>query len=124
MKRELGEGYRFCRFLSEKRIRKERSAFSGPQTIASLIVGCVRIESRLYPENGTLTPVWHVFVKDAPDSPDWIFYGSPEGPVSGRERDMFQALDRIVQRDHLSYTECCFERLEGCTGKAEWKEKK
>ncbi len=124
MKRELGDGYQFCRFLPEKRIQKERRPFPGPQTVASLTVGCVRIESRLYPEKGSLTPVWHVFVKDDPDSPDWIFYGSPEGPASGREREMFRVLDRIVQRDHLSYTECCFERLEGCAVGAGRREKK
>lgn len=90
MKRELGDGYQFCRFLPEKRIQKERRPCPGPQTVASLTVGCVRIESRLYPEKGSLTPVWHVF----------------------------------VQRDHLSYTECCFERLEGCAVGAGRREKK
>ena len=58
-----------------------------------------------------------MFVKDDPASPDWSFYESPEGSVSGKEREMFRGLDRIVRRDHLSYTECCFERLEGCAGR-------
>lgn len=124
IKRELGERYRFCQIFPERKIRKAELVFPGPQTVASLTVGCVRIESRLYPDEGSLKPAWYVFVKDDPVSPDWIFYESPEGPASGKEREMFRVLDQIVRRDHLSYTECCFERLEGCAGRADREEKK
>ena len=30
-----------------------------------------------------------------------------------KEQDMLATLDRIVSENGLSYTECCFERLEG-----------
>ena len=33
--------------------------------------------------------------------------------ASLKEQDMLAVLDRIVAENGLSYTECCFERLEG-----------
>ena len=36
-------------------------------------------------------------------------------PVSLREADMLLVLDRVVRENGLSYTECCFQKLESKT---------
>ena len=56
---------------------------------------------------------YDVFVKDDPDSPEWIFYDSLSDPVSLKEADMIRVLDRMVSEHGLSYTESCFDRLDG-----------
>ena len=44
-------------------------------------------------------------------------YDSLSIPVSLREADMLSVLDRVVRENGLSYTECCFQKLEGKTVK-------
>ena len=60
---------------------------------------------------------YDVFVKDDPDSPEWIFYDSLSEPVSLKETDMIRIIDRMVSEHGLSYTESCFDRLDGKTVK-------
>lgn len=62
---------------------------------------------------------YDVFVKDDPASPEWIFYDSLADPVSLKETDMLRILDRMVSEHGLSYTESCFNRLDGKTVKKE-----
>ena len=56
---------------------------------------------------------YDVFVKDDPNSPEWIFYESLSEPVSLKETDMIQILDRLIAEHGLSYTESCFDSLDG-----------
>lgn len=53
-----------------------------------------------------------MFVKDSPDGCEWICYdGIPE--KDAKESDMVAALDNYVSEHGLSYTDCCFTRLDG-----------
>ena len=56
---------------------------------------------------------YDLFVKDQPDSPEWVCYDNPEEAVCLEEDAMCAALDRLVQGHRLSYTECCFSSLDG-----------
>lgn len=116
LKKELGEKYLFLRFLSDKEIRlmqKTNPAEFESQTVSSLTAGCVKIECCIYMANTGLQLGYDVFVKDDPSSDDWIFYDCPNVSVSTKETDMFAILDQVVEQNRLSYTECCFERLDG-----------
>lgn len=127
LKKELGERYLFCRFLSDKeilRLQRTNPAEFEPQTVSSLTVGCVKIECCIYMANDGLQLGCNLFVKDNPDSADWIFYDSPSDTVGTRETDLFPILDRIVSGNGLSYTECCFEKLDGKIIKIGKKQKK
>ena len=62
---------------------------------------------------------YDVFVKDDPASPEWIFYNSLSEPVSLKETDMLRVLDRTAAEHGLSYTESCFDRLDGKSMKKE-----
>ena len=116
LKKELGEKYLFRRFLSDKEIwqlQRTNPAEFETQTAASLTAGCVKIECCLYKASGGVKLGYDVFVKDDPASADWIFYDSPNVSVSTKETDMLAVLNQVVERNGLSYTECCFEKLDG-----------
>lgn len=66
---------------------------------------------------------YDVFVKDDPNSPEWICYDSLDNAVSFKEADMLAVLDRVVEQNGLSYTKCCFEKLEGRQVKNDEKKK-
>ncbi len=116
LKKELGEKYLFERLLSVREVKKlfeqDMGKFSA-QVIQSMTAGCVKIELCVYAQNGKPCLGYDVFVKDCPDSSEWICYDSPNDPGSFREEDMLAVLDRVVQENRLSYTECCFEKLDG-----------
>lgn len=116
LKRKLGTSYFYKKMMDEKQIvRLKKSPPHGftEQLAASLMAGCVRIDAVLFQSSVGLTLGYDVFVKDAPDSNAWICYDSLSEPVSLREADMLSALDRVVAENGLSYTECCFQKLEG-----------
>ena len=81
--------------------------------VASLVVGCVKIEATLFKNKEKLSLCYDVFVKDTPDSDEWICYDTPSDAVKLKEAEMLSVLDRIVTENGLSYTECCFEKLDG-----------
>lgn len=121
-KQLLGSGYRYDKWMSEgevERLKREAPADFSDRTAASLTAGCVRIDTVLFQAGGQLRLGYDVFVKDDPGSPEWICYDNPEEDASLDERQMFSALDQVVQENGLSYTECCFERLDGKTVKKE-----
>lgn len=127
LKKKFDERYLFRRFLSDKeilRLQKTTPSTFEPQTVASLTVGCVKIECCLYRASDGLQFGYDVFVKDDPDSDDWIFYDCPNVSVSTKETDMLAALDQVVEQNGLSYTDCCFEKLDGKTIKTGTKTKK
>jgi len=80
---------------------------------ASLTVGCMKINTVLFHDSGSLRLGYDVYVKDSPGSAEWICFDCPSDPASLKEQDMLAVLDRIVSENGLSYTECCFERLVG-----------
>ena len=96
------------RLLSDREIQKLRRDIPADfsETIAAaLTAGCLRLNAVLYR--------YDVFVKDDPDSPEWIYYDGLSDPVSLKEADMIRILDRLITEHGLSYTESCFDRLDG-----------
>ena len=80
---------------------------------ASLTVGCMKINAVLFQSEDALRLGYDVYVKDFPGSSEWICFDCPSDCASLKEQDMLAVLDRIVSENSLSYTECCFEHLEG-----------
>ena len=116
VKKALGAEYVYQRFMSDREVSRLRR--QGPlrfeDTIAaSLTVGCMKINTVLFQTDGALRLGYDVYVKDAPSSSEWICFDCPSDRASLKESDMLAVLDRIVTENGLSYTECCFEQLEG-----------
>jgi len=116
LKNQLGDKYSFTRpvadrdiFLLQRNIPQNFSEI----VVASLTVGCVKIEATLFKTKEKLSLCYDVFVKDTPDSDEWICYENPSDTVKLKEAEMLSVLDRIVSENGLSYTECCFEKLNG-----------
>ena len=116
LKNQLGDKYSFTRPVSDRDIfllqRNIPQNFS-EVVVASLTVGCVKIEATLFKSKEKLKLCYDVFVKDTPDSDEWICYETPSDTVKLKEAEMLSVLDRIVSENGLSYTECCFEKLDG-----------
>lgn len=116
LKAELGNGYSFEKLHDEDEIRQMQK-MNPPDfpetTVAALTAGCLKIDAILYRAGGALLLGYDVFVKDDPDSEEWICYDNPTDPVSLKEQDMLGVLDRIASENELSYTESNFETLDG-----------
>ena len=83
------------------------------QTAAVLIAGCVKLNAVLYLRDGRIHLGCDLYVKDSPDSAEWIFYEALRDTEDVSELSMLKILDHAVKEHGLSYTECCFERLDG-----------
>ena len=120
LKNQLGERYAFEQRLSSAVVQNLLEILEGSDTFltaASLTVGVVKLEAVVYWNNGSYDLGYDLMVKDEPDSPEWICYENLQEEVRYQvrnlEREMFQALDRAVQRFGLSYTQCSFPKLSG-----------
>lgn len=115
LKKQYGAGYLFRKYLNDRQVSKLESAppFSfSDTTAASLEVGCARLDAVLFRSPVGVELAYDILVKDAPDSSQWICYDGI--PAKGaREPDMAAALDNYVSEHGLSYTDCCFTRLDG-----------
>lgn len=108
----------FEKYLSAGEIRKllaEKSVLDSEKLFASLTVGCVRIDAVVYSASGKTALGYDIFVKDTPDSAEWICYDNPSDEVKftslNLEQEMFSVLNSAVERYGLSYTECNFETV-------------
>ena len=116
LKRTLSSEYAYQRFMSDRevsRLRRQAPQHMDDTIAASLTVGCMKINAVLFLSDVTLRLGYDVYVKDSPGSSEWICFDCPSDRASLKESDMLAVLDRIVAENDLSYTECCFERLEG-----------
>lgn len=116
LKRDLGSEYAYQRFMSDwevSQLRRQAPQHMDDTIAASLTVGCMKINAVLFLSDVTLRLGYDVYVKDSPGSSEWICFDCPSDRASLKESDMLAVLDRIVAENDLSYTECCFERLEG-----------
>lgn len=122
LQKHLGNRYSYERFFSEREIKKLRrdipSDFS-ETVVAMLTAGCLRLTAVLYRSGDKLLLGYDVFVKDDPDSSEWIYYDGFSDSVIPKETDMIRILDRVATENGLSYTECCFDRLDGKMPKKE-----
>lgn len=116
MKNQLGKLYCYKQYITEKEVRRLKK-MNPPQfelmTVCSLTAGYVKIEASIFKLDGKIQLGYDVFVKDTPDASEWICYDSPTDEVIIRESAMLAVLDRVVKENELSYTECCFERIDG-----------
>ena len=124
LKKELGTGYRFeQRFSAKNRARmlKRLEGSNHFRVVAILTAGAVRLEAVVYWDNGKYSLGYDLMVKDTPFSPEWICYENLPDPVRydawNLEREMFQVLNRAVEKYGLSYTECRFPKLDGSSVK-------
>lgn len=124
LKKELGTGYRFEQRFSAKNLARMLERLEGSNhfhVVAILTAGAVRLEAVVYWENGKYSLGYDLMVKDTPFSPEWICYENLPDPVRydawNLEREMFQVLNRAVEKFDLSYTECRFPKLDGSSVK-------
>ena len=124
LKKELGTGYRFEQRFSAKNLARLLERLEGSnhfRVVAILTAGAVRLEAVVYWDNGNYSLGYDLMVKDTPFSPEWICYENLPDPVRydawNLEREMFQVLNRAVEKFGLSYTECRFPKLDGSSGK-------
>ena len=116
LQRQLGGRYSYERLLGDREIQKLRRdipADFSETAAAVLIAGCLRLAAVLYRASAELLLSYDLFVKDDPGSPEWIYYDGLSDPVSLKEADMIRILDRLIAEHGLSYTESCFDRLDG-----------
>ena len=116
LKRTLSSEYAYQRFMSDRevsRLRRQAPQHMDDTIAASLTVGCMKINAVMFLSDGSLRLGYNVYVKDAPGSAEWICFDCPSDRASLKEQEMLAVLDRIVSENGLSYTECCFEQLEG-----------
>lgn len=116
LQKQLGSGYIYERHFNERSLRQLKRQppenFS-EMVIASLTVGCLRLNAVAYRACKELLFGYDVLVKDDPASAEWILYDSLSDAVSLKESDMLRILDGAAKRHGLSYTESCFTRLDG-----------
>lgn len=124
LKKQLGKGYYFEQKLSAEKVEYLLERLEGTnhfRIAAALAVGAVKLEAVVYWNNGKYCLGYDLMVKDSPFSPEWICYENLSDPVRYRafnlEREMFQVLDRAVQKYGLSYTECRFPKIDGSGAK-------
>lgn len=120
LQKQLGNRYSFKRLLSDreiKRLHKHIPTDFSETTVAVLTVGCLRLNAVLYLSCKELLLGYDIFVKDDPDSSEWIYYDGLADSVSLKETDMLKTLDCIAAERGLSYTESCFNRTDGKTVK-------
>ena len=122
LQRQLGSRYSYERLLNDREIQKLRREIPddfSETVIAVLTADCLQLNAVLYRSCKELLLGYDVFVKDDPDSPEWIYYDGLSDPVSLKEADMIRILDRLIAEHGLSYTESCFKRLDGKAVKKE-----
>ena len=120
LKKKLGERYFFEQMVPEEVVKGlvgQQPDSWRDSVVSSLTAGCVKIESVLYQaeEDEKIHLGWDLYVKDSPESPEWICYSGLTEWEDASEEGLFQAMDQLVQADGLSYFQCSFERLEGKT---------
>ena len=116
LRKRLGERYSFKRMVSGQelfRLQKRPPEDFTDKLLAVLVVGCVKMEAVAYRDGTKVEVGYDIFVKDAPDAREWICYDIVNKAVKLKESDMLFELDKIVENNGLSYTECCFEKVEG-----------
>lgn len=126
LKKQLGNKYIFKMYLSVNDVKKllsENPKDKHDTLFASLTVGCVKINTVVFPTPDKMLLGFDILVKDTPDSEEWICYDtlSDEVKLSPRsiEQSMFDILNREVKKYGLSYTQCNFEVINGKSIKAE-----
>ncbi len=108
--------YSYQKCVGDDEIRRLLFTFRqdfSEQTIAVLIAGCVKLDAVLYQKDGRVYLGCDLYVKDSPDAAEWIFYEALCDTEDVSELSMLKILDHAVKEHGLSYTECCFEHLDG-----------
>ena len=116
LRKSLGERYTFKRWVSGQelfRLQRHPPEIFYDTVLAELIVGCVKMEAVAYKDGDRIEVGYDIFVKDEPESKGWICYDVVNKSLRVKEAEMLSELDKYVKTNGLSYTECCFEKLDG-----------
>ena len=119
LKKELGKKYIFKKFMTAGQVRKLFALKNQrlEKIFAALTVGNVRINALVFVSHGKTGTVCDIFVRDIPTSEQWICYDTIQNgfrySVFNTEQELFNILNKEVEKYGLSYTECNFEILEG-----------
>lgn len=124
LKKLLGDKYIFKIFLSLSEVRNIlQSKDTHEKLLASLTVGCVKINAIVFPTADKSVLGFDILVKDKPDSTEWICYDTVTDEIKlssyNLEQTMFDILNRVVKKYGLSYTDCNFEVVNGKMIKSE-----
>lgn len=121
LKEMFGEKYVFQQHLSEQEIMQclNRKNLREEITAFELAIGVVKIAAVIYPVENVAAIGYDIYVKDAPESEDWICYDNLPNKVNWQSAEMedamFSVLDKYVADHQLDYTDCRFEVKEGDT---------
>lgn len=120
LKKQLGDKYIFKMYLSVNEVKKllsENPKGKNDVLFASLAVGCVKINTVVFPTSEKMLLGFDIIVKDTPESEEWICYDTLNDEVKynalNLEQEMFNTLNREVEKYGLSYTDCNFEVVNG-----------
>lgn len=120
LKSQLENQYSYQQFMSAEEVRsmlEENNGIDADCIFAMLKAGCVKIEAVISSSENGLDLCYDLYVKDSPDSCEWIYYGNPTDKVQysceDLEQEMLSVLDAEVERCGLSYTECSFDIVAG-----------
>ena len=104
LKRQLGKSYRYKKFMTAfevKKLLESQMDKNQERLYASLIIGCVKIHVVLFPTPKGTALGCDIFVKDRPDSEEWICYDSLTEPFRysalNLEQELFETLDKAVR---------------------------
>ena len=116
LRKSLGERYTFKRWVSGQelfRLQRYPPEVFYDTVVAELVVGCVKMEAVAFKDGDRIEVGYDIFVKDAPDMKGWICYDVVNKALRVKESEMLAELDKYVKTNGLSYTESCFEKLDG-----------
>lgn len=126
LKRQLGHEYKFEKHLTTSEIKtllRTNPKGQNEKLVAELKIGCVKINSVIFPAPDNMILGFDILVKDKPDSNEWICYDTvtEETKLNLRslENGMFDILHKKVKQYGLSYVECNFETVDGKVVKKE-----
>ena len=119
LKKDLGKRYCFKRYMSAGDVKKKLYGKAGyeERLVATLVVGCVKINAVIYFTGESPNIVLDVLVKDTPNGVDWVCFDTLTDNVGltsyELEQDLFNVMNREVIEHHLSYTECNYKQIKG-----------
>lgn len=115
LKDVLGDEYLYRRWLDVAGIEALKKDTGGLfwRTVATLIVGCVRLDAVLFTDKGERWLGYDVLVRDTLSSADWVCYDSLSDADSLEEERMLVVLEQVVKTNGLSYTAPDFRWMEG-----------
>lgn len=119
LKKKLSDKYVFRKYMSNYEIKRKLIGTGGKEErlVASLTIGCVKVNLFLFLGDEIMQTGFDILVKDNLESKEWICFDSFTKGIKltsyNLEQSMFEILNEEVEEYSLSYTECNFDVVEG-----------